>query len=444
MGMGRNLLRRKAVVLVAGALWGVSALAGLSQSSDLYSGAALGATPAAGMTIPEHPAIEKYVTLFTSPGRDRWLTSVVDRASLYVSHILAALQRRGMPAELVFLPVIESAYVVDAVSSAKAVGLWQLTPVGIHGSGLVVDEYVDERRDFWKSTEVALDILQRDYDALGSWELALAAYNAGITRIKRLLAEAETDDYWTLRAGGFLPAQTAEFVPQFLAAVEVYRRRQRLGVTVQLPPPTAWMRVRVPRSVHLPKLSEVAGVPLTDLRAGNRELNYQVTPDWGQGAVASMGSGDAQAGSVSGYWLKVPVESAAALARTLNQPNLGLIASSLHVVGTGDTLWGMAQYYGSRVSLIESYNEGISAESLQIGQAVVIPLLGDPVPPPPRIVDSRPLTLSYTIAAGDTLWALSRRFGTTAERLAAGNNRAVSGVLRPGDVLLVPDLHRVD
>ena len=124
-----------------------------------------------------------YADRYSSAASRGWLLGVVDRASFFADYILGQLEQRDMPPELLFLPGIESGFFSSATSPAGAVGLWQLMGSTARHYGLVHDELVDERRDFWKATEVALRVLEWNHSELGSWELALAAYNAGLGRV---------------------------------------------------------------------------------------------------------------------------------------------------------------------------------------------------------------------------------------------------------------------
>ena len=136
------------------------------------------------MRIPDHPRVKRYAAYYSSSVQRPWLREVLRCVRFYADYMLEQIEQRGMPAELIFLPVIESDYVSTATSPAGAVGLWQLMGRTARLNGLDTDGKVDERRDFWKATEVALSILQVNYEKLGSWELALAAYNAGFGRVR--------------------------------------------------------------------------------------------------------------------------------------------------------------------------------------------------------------------------------------------------------------------
>ena len=123
------------------------------------------------LTVPDHPRVEYYAAAYASPALRSWMQRVLERTAFYAHHILEQLEQRDMPAELLFLPAIESDYHGRATSPAGAAGLWQLMRGTAQLYGLVTNDVLDERRDFWKATDVALRILEANQRELGSWEL---------------------------------------------------------------------------------------------------------------------------------------------------------------------------------------------------------------------------------------------------------------------------------
>jgi membrane-bound lytic murein transglycosylase D len=327
-----------------------------------------------------------------------------------------------MPPELLYLPIIESAYKADAVSRSGAVGIWQIMPGTAHHLGLKVDGQLDERLDFWRATEAALDNLAANHRYFGDWLLALAAYNGGLGRIDRIVEAEGTADFWELRRRGVLPAETADYVPRFLAAAAVASTAGRRGIELFWERSPDWERIPNDRLIDLELLAYLAGLPTGTLRRYNREL---------LGGVA-----------VEPHAIKVPAAHAAAVRAALADPKLDLIRIHSHVVGSGDTLFGLARRYGTTVSAIMKANTGLVAERLPVGSRVRIPVRRDQslptepagTPPDPSLYGGL-----YMVKKGDTLWAISRRHGVRPEDLAAANDLDLAGPIHPGDVLRVPD-----
>ena len=172
-----------------------------------------------------HPRIQQHVTRFESGGCNSLRTALV-RSRIYVPRMAAILRQAGLPPELVYLPLIESGFRPHAVSRAGAVGSWQLLAGTGRRYGLRIDRYRDERRDPLKSTQAAARYLADLHDLFGDWHLALAAYNAGEHTIARLLAAHQGATFWELTEQRHLNAETADFVPKFLAALQIAQRAE--------------------------------------------------------------------------------------------------------------------------------------------------------------------------------------------------------------------------
>ena len=379
----------------------------------------------ASLTIPDQPRVAHYADSYRSAALRSWMQTILQRTAFYADHILEQLEERGMPAELVFLPAIESAYSGWATSPAGAVGLWQLMRGTSKLFGLVTDDLIDERRDFWKATDVALRILQANRLELGSWELALAAYNAGAGRVRREVSSAGTRDFWELRRRGLLPRETSDFVPRFYGLV-LALRSYPASDSPAVHELYRWRRVTVPDGVELRQLSRLSGMSSEVLERANAELNYGLTP--------AGGNGDP-------YRLKVPVESYDRLTAVLEDPSITLVRLHRHVIRSGDTLSQLAAAFEVSVALIRRYNTEVSPRRMQVGVGLFIPLLGDFDPTTvqfPELRDPRPFEADYRVAGGDSLWRIARLHDTTVEALAAANGLQPSSVLHPGQILQVP------
>jgi membrane-bound lytic murein transglycosylase D len=383
-----------------------------------------GQEPVFSLDLPAHPAVERRLEAYLA-GQKENLEAALERMTRYRRFVDSGIRERGLPPELLALPLLESRYLPRAVSRSGAAGLWQIMRNTAGGLGLQSDEWLDERRDFWKSTQAALRKLQENYDLFGDWCLALAAYNCGTGCLSRLLRSSGVRDFWELRARGLLRPETAEFVPAFIALARIVGSPGRYGLESgwQLSP--SWERVRLPRSVDLRLLARALDLDYEGLREANAELKYPVTPPYG-----------------GGWWLKVPAGLGQRVDELLADPGNRLLEFQFHRLASGDTLYGLSRRYAVALALLEQANPGLDPRRLAIGGIVRIPVLGSgtaqpqaaPVPPPPP----PPFTAAWTVEAGDTLWAIARRHGTTPELLAAANGRSLDDPLKPGDTLKVP------
>ncbi|KAA8731422.1 LysM peptidoglycan-binding domain-containing protein [Acinetobacter qingfengensis] len=214
------------------------------------------------------PRIEAQRGWFIS--RQPYLDRLSARASRYLYYTVKEAERRGIPTELALLPVIESSYDPAATSSASAAGLWQFIPSTGRIYGLRQSDLYDGRRDVVESTRAAYEYLSSLYNQFGSWELALASYNAGPGRIQQAInrnkAAGLPTDYWSLK----LPTETMNYVPRFLAVAQIIKTPERYGVHLPAIANRPHFReVAIPGSIDLNELSGLIGVSRGELYALN-------------------------------------------------------------------------------------------------------------------------------------------------------------------------------
>ncbi|OTG66654.1 LysM peptidoglycan-binding domain-containing protein [Acinetobacter silvestris] len=215
------------------------------------------------------PRIDAQRSWFVS--RQPYIDRLSARASRYLYHTVKEAERRGLPTELALLPIIESSYDPAATSSAAAAGMWQFIPSTGKIYGLRQTTLYDGRRDVVESTRAAYEFLGSLYNQFGSWELALAAYNAGPGRIQQAInrnqAAGLPTDYWSLK----LPQETMNYVPRFIAVAQIIKKPQQYGVTL---PPIAnrphFREVSVPAGIQLNQIATTIGLSRAEL--------YQLNP----------------------------------------------------------------------------------------------------------------------------------------------------------------------
>ena len=242
----------------------------IQQYGDLWNRLRAGYRMNAGRPI-YNQRIEGQKGWFTS--RQDYLNRLTARASRYLYHTVREAERRNIPTELALLPVIESSYDPSGTSSAAAAGLWQFIPSTGRIYGLNQSSTYDGRRDVIESTRAAYDFLTALHNQFGSWELALAAYNAGPGRVQKAIdanaARGLPTDYWSLR----LPTETMNYVPRFLAVAEIVANPSQFGV--YLPAIANRQHFRsVPANygVSLAEVSQLTGVSYDELERLNTAL----------------------------------------------------------------------------------------------------------------------------------------------------------------------------
>ncbi|GHT78992.1 lytic transglycosylase [Spirochaetia bacterium] len=371
----------------------------------------------------EQPLTRRYITQYSTGGGLQWLQQVMRRASPYLPFIKGEIEKRKLPPELLYLPVIESSYLSTAVSKSGAMGLWQFMKNSIGGYDIKINDWADERMDFWKSTEGALRKLEDNYKALGDWPLALAAYNAGLGGIQRIVQQSGAKDYWVLSEKKLLRTESIHYVPKLLAVTYILSNPRFFGLELDWSEDPQWQRIRIEKQVDLELLAAEAGIGAAGLKEANRELYFGVTPP-------------------SSYYLKVRGDEAAVVADALSRTGVSLIRYYYHTVKYGDTLSALAQHYGVSVDQIGSANPGVQARYLQIGQRLRIPAFRDSLPETAARTAGASDTLTFTgnhlVKRGETLWSIALAYGVDPEALAAANGMALNDTLREGRSLKTP------
>jgi len=214
----------------------------------------------------------------------RWLAARPDyvnrsmtRSSRYLFYIVQEVNARNMPTEIALLPFVESAFVTNAKSSAKAVGLWQFMPATGKDFRLTQNVFRDERRDVIQSTDAALDYLQRLHNQFGSWELALAAYNWGAGNIskaqKRNVATGLPTDYESLT----LPRETRNYVPKLMAYRQIVLDPQAYGIVLpELENHPYFVAVDVGNDIDVALAIKLAEIPTDEFHSLNPSFNKPV------------------------------------------------------------------------------------------------------------------------------------------------------------------------
>ncbi|GAB6061856.1 hypothetical protein JCM30394_05850 [Deferrisoma palaeochoriense] len=357
-----------------------------------------------------------------SGARRRSLEIAFERGERYLPMIRRILAEEGLPEELAYLALVESHFEPDARSPAGAVGMWQFIETTARASGLRVDWWVDERLDPELATRAAAHHLRELYEQFGDWELALAAYNAGPGAVGRALRRCGATDFWGLAAAGELRSETCRYVPKFYAAVAIAREPETYGLSWRRDvEPWDYDTVWVEAPVDLATAARAAGVGRRSLAELNPALLRGCTPP---------GTGGA-------YPLRVPPGRGALVAEALERlPPEQRLSFERYRVRPGDTLWGIARRFDTRVAAISELNRIRSARSLRPGQELVVPVPRG-FKPRRRPADTVAAADGYRVKPGDTLWGIARRFGTSVDELRRWNGLGRSSLLRPGQVLRV-------
>jgi len=440
--MGRNILRRSALILLltAGSHITQSYSAsepilprkGVGDSSALYNRTFLANLQNQSVkkawsidvdsAIGSRPEFLFWLDKWKSPEGRRKIEISMARLFEFRKPVDNIIRKSGLPWELASIPVVESNWRMDAVSSSGAAGPWQFMESSARGRHLIIDAWRDERRDVWRSTEAAMSELAF-YDRLFSdWLLAAASYNAGPTRIRKLCDESGLNTYWELLDAGLLPPETRNYVPQIIAVSYIRAHSGRLGLPLNWENPTAWVLVPLDRSVHLQNMIDATGMNKELITPAYQELHHPVTPPPSQP-----------------YFLKVPENKLENTLKWLDSLESENAPERFwrYTVQSGDTLSEMARSNGISLTELLSYNGHVRNRVLRIGERLYLP--GNEIKPEGADDDELPDWKGrYHVAPGDTFWSIALSYGIRPEKLAEVNHRPLTGILLAGSVLHVP------
>jgi len=347
-----------------------------------------------------------------------WFEAALARGHRYLPHIREVFASEGIPQDLAYVALVESAFKATAYSRARAKGVWQFISETGKRYGLQQDWWVDERSDPEKATRAAAAYLKELYAMFGDWNLALASYNAGERNVQRGINRYRTQDFWELRRTRALRRETRNYVPLIHAAVLIAKSPEKYGFAVEPEPAPEFERVPVAGAVDLRVIAECVSTPVEDIQTLNPELRRLATP----------------AGRT--FDVRVPRGRAEALGTCLqNLPADKRVRFRTHVVARGQTLAGIAAANGVRPSDIASANNLPLTRRLPVGTELIIPISSRAAParqasarPAPRVPaatgtelgDGR-VRIRYLIKPGDTLVGIAAQYGTTVRELQTWN-----------------------
>lgn len=372
------------------------------------------------------------IDLYQGPLRD-WFGEALARGGRYLPRIREVFASEGIPQDLAYVALVESAFKTQALSRAKAKGVWQFIPATGRRYGLNQDWWIDERSDPDKSTRAAARYLRVLFDMFGDWNLALAAYNAGEGKVRRGLNRHGAEDYWELRdAPRALARETRNYVPMIHAAIVVAKAPDRYGFEIVPESPVPYDTVAVDWAVDLRVVAECAGSGVDDVRALNPELRRLATP------------------ANRNFALKVPHGSAERVSGCLAAlPPEKRVTFRTHVVARGETLSGLARRYGTRAQEISAANGLRAGRRLARGTELIIPVASRPTAPARRTSAARTadvgrqtrqdgmVRINYRVRAGDTLSSIATRYHTTVVKLRSWNKGLRGSRIAAGNTLTV-------
>jgi len=357
----------------------------------------------------------------------RFVERVFKRGEPYLPYIQDEVSKRGLPAELVLLPFVESAFDPLAYSPGRAAGLWQFIPSTGRHFDLHQDWWYDGRRDVIASTEAALAYLEqlnREFD--GDWLLALAAYNAGGGTVRAAIRKnrkaGRPVDFWHLS----LPRETSAYVPKLLALRAIVATPERHGIQlddIQVTP--HFTVVDTGGQLDLAVAADLADIDTEEIYRLNPGLNRWATPPDGPHRLVI---GADQAANFREALADLPPEQRVKWVR--------------HKIHSGETLSHIARRYETTVAVLRQANE-LSSNTIRTGRHLVVPVAAQDSSQYAALNrlkqnhKGRGHKLVYQVKAGDSLWAIARRHKVSTRQLVQWNRLDDGPVIKPGQQLAI-------
>ncbi|MCG8472470.1 MAG: LysM peptidoglycan-binding domain-containing protein [Desulfobacterales bacterium] len=368
--------------------------------------------------------VQREIDIFTKNDR-KFFERALKRSGRYRPMIVKKLQEAGLPEELSWLPLVESGFSVKALSSARALGLWQFIPSTGYIYGLKRTTFVDERINPEKATDAAIKYLTNLHKLFGDWSTVLAAYNSGEGRVLRLIRRQNInylDNFWDLYQR--LPRETARYVPKFIATLHIVNNLERYGFKgLRLYKPYTYETVTVQKQIKLADMASAIGVGLKTLQILNPELKHSILPQKPYNLNVPPGKGEKALAAIDSLRVSLPPQR----------------AYITHRIRPGDTLSALAKRYRTSVSTIRKVN-GLSKKGFIVaGRRIKIPQRGITTRgyyAAPAIKGSK-RPRQHVVRKGDSLWVIARKYGTTESALRRTNNLK-GNMLKVGQKLKLP------
>jgi membrane-bound lytic murein transglycosylase D len=424
----------------------------------LATGKRLGLSPLQQRILDMWPANVSDATLSTAANNvrfqlgqsDRFVEGLI-RSGAYRDHIDSVTQSKNLPIELGALPHVESSFHPGAYSSVAAAGMWQF----MRATGqrfMRIDNIVDERMDPYTATYAAMSLLEYNYQILGTWPLALTAYNHGTGGMSRAVRETGSnriEDIVANYKGPSFGFASRNFYAQFLAVLDVERQAQALFGVLRLDSHPEYEEIELDSFMQAQTLADALGVTLEHLKFDNPALRPVV---W-----------DGSKRIPKGYVVKVQRSSLKAPLGDLISQIPGAERHSIqtpdlaYVVQSGDSLSAIAKRFSTSVAQLVSLNQMSDRHRLQIGQRLLLPqdsavatgqtsaqiaATAATQTSNAQIAQnqssSRPKSDSYVVRRGDTLSSIAKRLQTDERALLATNNIDHPDRIYPGQTLKLP------
>ncbi|HUR90744.1 MAG TPA: transglycosylase SLT domain-containing protein [Ramlibacter sp.] len=360
-----------------------------------------------------------------------YIGRMTERSRKYMFHIVEELERRDMPTELALLPFVESAFNPQAMSSAKAAGMWQFIPSTGRVFDLKQNVFRDDRRDVLASTRAALDYLQKLHGMFGDWQLALAAYNWGEGSVGRAIARNQKQGLGTTYAELSMPNETRWYVPKLQALKNIVANPDAYNAELPVIGNHPYFQtVTLSRDIDVKLAAQLADVPIEDFKALNPSMNRPV--------ILANGTGQ----------ILLPWDNATIFQRNFEAYTAGQYASwTAWKVPANMNPAEAARRTGMSETDLRAINTIPPRMLIKAGSVLIVPRsskmqadVSDDLADNAQLnLQSEMVTRKMTVKAGkkDTVASIARRYKVSTKQVAEWNSTTVSGAFHAGQQVVV-------
>ena len=324
------------------------------------------------ISLPFNETVKNYMILYSEKSREK-MQHILGVSNYYMPIFEEILDRYGLPLELKYMAIIESAMNPLAKSRAGATGMWQFMYNTAKIYNLKITSYVDERLDIEKAADAAARYLQDAYNTFGDWALAICSYNCGSGNVNKAIQRSGKRDFWSIYP--YLPRETRGYVPAFVGAMYAMTYYKEYGL---VPEPVALTHytdtILVNKNLHFKQVSELTEIPIETLRELNPQYTHDIIP-----------------GNEGEYVLKIPYQYtnafisvedsvythkadsllSAKVLQGVSDGTIGEGGSIRYKIKSGDTLGSIARRYHVTVSNLKKWNN-LRSDSIRAGRYLTI------------------------------------------------------------------------
>jgi membrane-bound lytic murein transglycosylase D len=372
------------------------------------------------MPVTYTPRVQYYMKYFTGSGRNI-MQAWINRSNRYMYLVKDIFEKEGIPLDLAMLSFTESGFNPNAYSRAGAAGMWQFMPSTGRLYGLAVNEWVDERRDFEKSTQAAARHLKDLYNMFDDWYLALAAYNAGSGRIRKATKKHNSKDFFTIAGSRTLKLETRDYVPKYLAQLLLYKNLYAYGFTPPDDLPLLFDTVELNSQANIIVIAAAMGSTYEEIKMLNPELRTPVTPP------------------ASKYRLRIPFGKKTLLTALMKEPGFDQLRYTIYKAKAGESLATIAKRYEISVADIQKIN-ALAYPQIYSNKLIFLPKKGEALSSLDLQFAKEVKGLSpkyYTVRKGDNMTAISKKYNIPLYVLIRMNPKINPKRIYPGQVLVI-------